>query len=603
MRRAVPAQVQNRKNFSSVPAPVRGWIENDNLAANGGNGCSVLENWFPEAATVRMRAGALRKTPLGEPLQGMIPYRSGLTEKLFACSETNIYDVTTFPETAPYPSWALTTSGRWSYTQMVTSGGEYAVAVNGHDLMIYYDGTAWNPIAGTAIVNVNYNTLSQNFLIGRTVTGGASGATGVIAGVRPTSALMGSLRLRAVSGTFQSGETLTGDNNGGAAVAASPPTSVSSIAITGVQTETLSHVWQFSQRLWFAQGGTTKVWYLDANALGGAATSMELGGLFSQGGAILFGASWSSDSGSGFAERCVFVSDQGEVLVFEGDPAFAPTGWGIVGRYQIGKPIGTQVMRTGGDLILCTEDGLVAMSNVVSLDRAALASSAMTFPIEPAWRLMHRTNLDGLPVQIEKWQSHSMAIVGWPHRNGTDTYVVNLITGAWAKWVGLDVQCMALHQGWIYFGTGDGVVLQMEASGYDDGQAYVCRLSMLPQHLGAPGAFKIATQARATFQSMAPFTPKLSVAENYGRNFPVAPSAAPDAGSSSLWDVATWDVSLWDDGPDSETRVTALMQWVSVGASGFSLSPQVQVTCGGERKPDAELIAMDLAYLVGGYVV
>ena len=31
------------------PAPVRGWIENENLALNRGVGASVLENWFPEA--------------------------------------------------------------------------------------------------------------------------------------------------------------------------------------------------------------------------------------------------------------------------------------------------------------------------------------------------------------------------------------------------------------------------------------------------------------------------------------------------------------------------------------------------------------------------
>jgi hypothetical protein len=40
-----------------------------------------------------------------------------------------------------------------------------------------------------------------------------------------------------------------------------------------------------------------------------------------------------------------------------------------------------------------------------------------------------------------------------------------------------------------------------------------------------------------------------------------------------------------------------------VGASGVAVSPQVQVTSGGSRMLDAELVAYDVAYQTGGYVV
>jgi hypothetical protein len=64
-----------------------------------------------------------------------------------------------------------------------------------------------------------------------------------------------------------------------------------------------------------------------------------------------------------------------------------------------------------------------------------------------------------------------------------------------------------------------------------------------------------------------------------------------------------WDVAAFDQAPLSEARVTAVTRWTSIGTAGTALSPQVQFTIGGSQKPDVELIAYDLAFLPGGYVV
>jgi hypothetical protein len=204
---------------------------------------------------------------------------------------------------------------------------------------------------------------------------------------------------------------------------------------------------------------------------------------------------------------------------------------------------------------------------------------------------------------MQKWPAQSLALVGWPHRGITEAFVVNLITGAWAKITGWDIQCMVLHDGWLYFADAAGIIYQAEAHGYDGTAPYVCRLSWLPQALGAPGSFKLGGLARATFRAGAPFRPKLSMASNYGNHFPTPPSSAPDSTAPATWDAAVWDVSLFDDGAGSDVRTTAVTQWVSVGASGFVLSPQVQITAGGARILDAELIAYDTAYQIGGNVV
>jgi hypothetical protein len=603
VRQAIAAVAQARKNFASLAAPVRGWIENDNLAANPGFGCSVLENWIPTASSVRVRGGALPKTDCGAAVQGLLPYRGGAVQKLFAATATDIYDVSLFPAEVAQPVWTQTTNGRWSFTQIAIAGEEYLIAVNGADLAIYYDGTNWNPLAASAIVKISYNALTEAFVVGRTVTGGTSNATGVVAGVVPTSATAGTLKLSGVTGTFQTAETLTGASSGGSATSTSAPSSASAVTITGVSTALLTHVWQHNSRTWAVEGGTTRAWYAAVDTIGGALTSFDLGGLLTLGGGLKFGATWSSDSGSGFADRNVFISEQGEVLVYEGiDPADSDT-WALVGHYQIGKPIGVQTIQAGGDLIIATEEGMVPMSAVVTADRAALAKAAVTYAIEPAWKRAHLSNVTALPVQVQKWPAQSLALVGWPHRAGEEAFVVNLITGAWGKITGWDMQCMVLHDGWLYFADAAGFIHQAEASGYDGTAPYVCRLSWLPQDFGAPGAFKLGSLGRATFRAGVPFRAKLSMAENYGTKFPSPPSAPADSSAPALWDVGIWDVSRFDDAPGSDVRTTAVTQWVSVGASGYALGPQVQITAGGSRMLDAEMVAFDVAYLVGGNVV
>ena len=52
-----------------------------------------------------------------------------------------------------------------------------------------------------------------------------------------------------------------------------------------------------------------------------------LSGASTKGGKLLFGATWSIDAGDGTDDKCVFVTDNGEVLVFTGsDPGTPPTG-------------------------------------------------------------------------------------------------------------------------------------------------------------------------------------------------------------------------------------------------------------------------------------
>jgi hypothetical protein len=68
-------------------------------------------------------------------------------------------------------------------------------------------------------------------------------------------------------------------------------------------------------------------------------------------------------------------------------PGDTATPWKLSGLYKISKPLGKRcLMKAGGDLAIMTEDGIVPMSKVTSLDQVALQNAAVTAPIAPAWR-------------------------------------------------------------------------------------------------------------------------------------------------------------------------------------------------------------------------
>jgi hypothetical protein len=396
--------------------------------------------------------------------------------------------------------------------------------------------------------------------------------------------------------------------NGADAVRAYNGSAWSSPAITGVTPADLDFVWLHGNRLWFIEAGTMVAWYLDVESIAGAAEDFNLGAVFENGGSLYIGGTWSSDSGSGFGERNVFISTEGEVAVYQGlnpgaDPLTDPDAYRLVGRYNIGKPVGRQVMKAGGDLLIATTDGIVPLSAVVTKDPAALSMAAVSYNIEGPWKRTIKTitSVASQPVQMLKWQRESLGIIGFRHK--AEVYVVNLQTGAWAKWTAKDVQALVIHNDLAYYGDSDGSVFQLDAGGSDNGAPYIFRWSFLPDHLETPGRLKTVHSARATFRALAPFEASLDVATDYRREFDVPPNAVIDDEVPALWDVGLWDVSLWDSAADSDARQTVLTYWRTINRSGVVAAPQVQITSGSDRKPDAELVTVDVIYDVGGTVV
>jgi hypothetical protein len=137
-------------------------------------------------------------------------------------------------------------------------------------------------------------------------------------------------------------------------------------AITGVTTTNLNNVLLFKNRLWFIEKNTLKAWYLPTSSIGGVAQSYDLSSIAREGGYLVSFDVLSLDAGYGLDDNLVFITSEGELIVYRGtDPASAAT-WILIGVWQMGAPVTKRCMlKWGGDVLVNTLDGLIPLSAVL----------------------------------------------------------------------------------------------------------------------------------------------------------------------------------------------------------------------------------------------
>jgi hypothetical protein len=626
------------KPRSAIPkkwsAPVAGWVSNRALAdpkSIEGPGAAVLDNFFPKATGVALRRGkALYATfeDIGLPVISLFSYRNGTQEQLFGANVNTIYDLSAIPfpdaaelgtedddiletETGDVFGWSSTTGfsvadgytgGDWSVVQFATTGGIYLIGVNGVDDGFIYDGDVFYPNVKGGVHRLGYDAKTADFTAGQTVTGGTSAATGVIWRVNDNGDGTGDLLLTDIVGTFQDDEALT-DGAGGAAT----EDGVADVAAPGMDFGSLTSadmdfVWSYKNRLWFVQKDSLSTWYLAVDSIGGTATIFPMGGIFANGGYLMFGARWSLESGvsGGLSDQNIFVSSQGEVAIYQGISPDEAATWALVGVYRVGSPLGKKAyIRGGGDLAIATTVGLVPLSKAIALDVTALNVATVSYKIADGWTeaIAQRGNTNW---QALVWAENKMAMIAPPDMIGSTfpvIFVSNTETGAWARFTGWQAQCMETFRGQLYFGSPDGKVFLANVGGLDDGAAYSGAVVPLFDDLGEPGAAKIGTVGRARTRSSAAISDRLDLLTDYKTFLPPAPDATLLTGTNT-WDDGIWGASQWGN-PVADF---VGQEWRSTGGVGAALAPAYQVTSGSIAPIDVELIDMEILYTVAGLV-
>ena len=573
------------------PAPTRGWVQSGNITTAPPDAAEVLDNFFPTAQSARLRGGCAVYADVGAAVVRLFNYSAGVDD-LFAATATGIFDADRIAGGgSAFADVDGLSGGDWSTTQISTAGGQFLVAVNGTDPMHYWNGSEWNAVNTAATNNVPYDALTAAFAVGETVTGGTSGASATIVSITQTSATAGVLKVGAItSGPFQDNEALS--SAGGAATANGASSAAPAVTITGVATSDLAQVWLFKERLFFVEKDSTSAWYLPVESIGGAASEIDLGSVFRRGGRLLFGATWSLDSGDGLDDVCIFVSSNGEIAVYEGtDPASAST-WSLTGVYDIAPPTDKHAFfKTGGDLAILTNDGIIPVSEALSKDRAALQAMAITYPIEDKWKEAVTNRTTSFPVSATLWQTQAMLLCGVP---GNDVaYVANARTGAWCRYTGWDVRCSAVSSDDMFYGNSNGKVMRAETGGTDAGAAFVG--AYVPKFTsGGSPAIKSAIHGGVTIRSNA--EPGFAMKAHKDYQVSEAPSATTmEVDASATWGSGVWGTFVWGGSSATSTYT----RWKSIRATGYSLSPGVYVTSNQQTKITFEILAVYMRYESG----
>jgi hypothetical protein len=628
MRAAAAPNKPRIAKMQSFPAPMGGWIKNVNLATpdarlpNGQrvNGAAVLENWFPTATGIRMRGGSEAYAQLtdDDDITALFTYVNGNNQSMFTATADSIFDISssvfsiltddadnflvddlgnTLIDSSLSASLSGFAGGDWSSVQFATTGGVYLDLVNGADKKLIYDGTDFFPVGTTDLVSLDYDAETAAFTKGATLTGGTSGATAAIVKIIDNGTT-GTLWLDSITGTFQDNETITDDNGTPGSATADGTVTTLWGKVDGIDPANLSQNWVYKNRLFYVEKNSLNAWYLAVDTISGTITKLPLGGVFTLGGSLLFGATWSIESGDGLSEQCAFFTTEGEVAVFSGNDPSSSSTWSKVGTYRVGKPKGPKAyIRAGGDLVVATDIGFIPLSVAVQRDIAALSPSAISYPIETAWN-------DAIADRTADWNStvwptKQMVIVALPTSAGEQAqmFIANARTGAWCLFTGLDATCMAVFEDRLFFGSKAGLVAEMEVTGADQSTPYTATVIPLFDPLKSPASIKTGLLARSTVRAPGRVQVGLSLQADYNISLPSPPDDIAVT-ADNVWGSGVWGSSKWGTAVAKQT----FREWQSVSGSGYALAVAAQITSGSVSPPDVEYVETELTYDMGDVV-
>jgi hypothetical protein len=478
-----------------------------------------------------------------------------------ALGEMNAVDAVVLTNLVPYPTWVALRQG---YTNYATGLGGQVNTVMG------YSGPSMQKMFGASGANI-YDVTA----------GGAVGAA-VQSGL-----------------TNDQWQFVNFENTGGAYLylvnGADAPryfdgAAWTSPSITGVTAANLVHVNSHKGRLWFVEKNTLNAWYLAPAAISGAATQFNLSGIAQRGGYLQAMGTWTLDAGYGIDDYAVFVTSNGEVIVYRGTDPTSATTWSLVGVWWLGSPIGRRcLMKYKGDLLIITQDGLYPLSGYLQSSRLD-PKVALTNKIEYAVSVAVSLYAANFGWQVQQFPAENLLILNVPIALGQQQqYVMSTLTGTWCNFTGWNANCWELWKDGLYFG-GNGVVGKAWSGFSDNGNNVVGLGTQAFNYFNSPGRQKRFTMMRPVIQTNG--YPGVSANMNVDFNLQttLSPISIPPS-VFGVWDSGLWNSAIWSPG------VAVQKAWQGATGVGYCGAPQIQIASNSVL---AQWIETDVVFEVGG---
>ncbi len=349
-----------------------------------------------------------------------------------------------------------------------------------------------------------------------------------------------------------------------------------SITGTSITSTDFIQCWAHKARIWCVINNSQNAAYLETDAISGTATIFRLGRLFTRGGYLMAGTTWTRDGGSGPDDYQVFISSEGQVAVYAGtDPASADT-WSIVGVFNVPKPIGRRCFaRLGGDVLLVTLEGVFPLSQLLPVDQSKATRVAITEKIDSAFNAAALSYGSLFGWEMAVYSAGTRLIVNIPtdELETAKQYVMNTITGAWCEYDAHHANCWAVMDDDVYFGGQNGAVYKADTGRTDGDQPIVAVGQTAYQAFGGANV-KRFSMLRPLVNTTGTNRPSLGMSVDFVETSSMSTLTAAQAASGALWDVAKWDVATWSD------ESVTVADWTNVVGIGTFGSVKFQATTG-----------------------
>ena len=361
--------------------------------------------------------------------------------------------------------------------------------------------------------------------------------------------------------------------------------------VTGVDSATCIGITLSHNRVWLTKVNSLKAFYGPTGSIGGAFSTLDLSSFCQRGGYLMAIADWTMDAGYGMDDMTVFITSEGEVLVYRGTDPASVTTWGLVGVFWIGSPIGRRcIIKYQGDLLIITQDGVQPMSlamqasrgspkiNITDKIQYAVSQAVSMYGSNYGWQLLVFPKENMLFLNVPLLES-----------NTQQQYVMNTITKTWCNFAGWDAACWELYRDNPYFG-GNGYVGKAWDTLSDNGGVIVGDALQAFSSYGSPGVNKQFTQMRPVLNTNG--TPVIAAKMNvdFDTSDPTS-TVSFTPGGYAVWGTSLWDNANWGVG------LTISQVWQGANGVGKWAAPHLEATCSGFN---LQWISTDVIWKPGG---
>jgi hypothetical protein len=368
-------------------------------------------------------------------------------------------------------------------------------------------------------------------------------------------------------------------------------------SVTGITSSDIVHVNAHQKRLWFTLANSTKAAYLAVESISGAASTFELGSIFTKGGYLLCTATITRDSGAGEDDLAAFISSEGQIAVYQGTDPSSATTWGLVGVYTVSQPIGRRcVVKLGGGLALITREGIIPLPQALNIQEGSAATIAITKNINNAMNEAARSYNTHFGWELTFYPKGTMMLLNVPIQEGITQhqYVMSTLTQAWCRFTGWGANCFAVYNGELYFGGNAGVVYHADTGAVDGSTAIDAIGQGAYNYYKQRGITKNFGHIRALVTTdSTSLIPAVGMSTDYKDNETLGtPSASTLVGAK--YDVAVYDTDVY--ALDS----LAVAEWSGVSAEGYCGSIHFRSQTNSASDISVRVNAFDVQYTLGG---